>query len=77
MTTEEFKEYVKTRKALNTEEIHRLMDDMSNEARRITFQLNTAYHTPDEVRGLLSELVVRLSGAIVAPGLSTVLYGFW
>ncbi len=30
MTTEEFKEYVKTRKALNTEEIHRLMDDMSN-----------------------------------------------
>ena len=56
MTTEEFKEYVKTRKALNTEEIHRLMDDMSNEARRITFQLNTAYHTPDEVRRLLSGL---------------------
>ena len=56
MTTEEFKEYVKTRKALNTEEIHRLMDDTSNEARRITFQLNTAYHTPDEVRRLLSGL---------------------
>ena len=56
MTTEEFKEYVKTRKALNTEEIHRLMDDMSNEARRITFQLNTVYHTPDEVRRLLSGL---------------------
>lgn len=56
MTTEEFKEYVKMRKALNTEEIHRLMDDMSNEARRITFQLNTAYHTPDEVRRLLSGL---------------------
>ena len=32
------------------------MDKMSNEARRITFRLNTAYHTPDEVRGLLSEL---------------------
>ena len=32
------------------------MDDMSNEARRITFQLNTAYHTPDEVRRLLSGL---------------------
>ena len=56
MTTEEFKEYVKTRKALNTKEIHRFMDDMSNEARRITFQLNTAYHTPDEVRRLLSGL---------------------
>ncbi len=56
MNIEDFKEYVKTRKALDTEEIHRFMDDMSNEARRITFWLNTAYHTPDEVRGLLSEL---------------------
>ena len=56
MNIEDFKEYVKTRKALDTEEIHRFMDDMSNEARRITFRLNTAYHTPDEVRGLLSEL---------------------
>ena len=56
MTTDAFKEYVKTRRALDTEEIHRFMDDMSNEARRITFQLNTAYHTQDEVRGLLSEL---------------------
>ena len=56
MTTNEFKEYVKTRKALDTEEIHCFMDDMSNESRRITFRLNTAYHTPDEVRGLLSEL---------------------
>ena len=56
MTTNEFKEYVKTRQALNTEEIHRFMDEMSNEARRITFRLNTAYYTPDEVRELLSEL---------------------
>lgn len=56
MTTEEFKEYVKTGKALGTDEIHRYMDDMSDEARRITFALNSAYHTPDEVRGLLSEL---------------------
>lgn len=56
MTTKEFNEYVKTRKALNTGEIHRFMDAMSNEARRITFLLNTAYRTPDEVRGLLSEL---------------------
>ena len=28
MTTNEFKEYVKTRQALNTEEIHRFMDEM-------------------------------------------------
>lgn len=44
MTTNEFKEYVKTRQALDTEEIHRFMDKMSNEARRITFRLNTAYN---------------------------------
>ena len=56
MTTKDFKEYVKTGQALDTEEIHRFMDEMSDEARRITFRLNTAYRTPDEVRELLSEL---------------------
>ena len=53
MTIEDFKNYVKTGQALDTEEIHRFMDEMSDEARRVTFRLNTAYHTPDEVRGLL------------------------
>ena len=56
MTIEAFKEFVKTRRALDTEEIHRFMHEMSDEARRITFRLNTAYHTQDEVRELLSEL---------------------
>lgn len=32
------------------------MDEMSNEARRITFKLNASFHAPDEVRALLSEL---------------------
>ena len=56
MTLNDFLEYVKTRKALDTEEIHRFMDEMSNEARRVTFKLNTSYYAPDEVRALLSEL---------------------
>lgn len=56
MTLDDFLEYVKTRKALNTEDIHRFMDEMSNEARRITFKLNASFHAPDEVRALLSEL---------------------
>ncbi len=56
MTIEAFKEYVKTRQPLDTEEIHRFMHEMSEEARRVTFRLNTAYHTADEVRELLSEL---------------------
>lgn len=32
MTIEDFKTYVKTRKPLDTEEIHRFMDEMSNES---------------------------------------------
>lgn len=56
MTAEDFKELVKTGQALDSEDIHSFMDKMSNEARRITFLLNTAYRTPDEVRKLLSEL---------------------
>ncbi len=56
MTIKEFKEYVKTGEALGTEEILGFMNRMSDEARRVTFRLNTAFHTPDEVRDLLSEL---------------------
>lgn len=56
MTLSEFLSYVQTGKALKTDSIHRLMNDMSEEARRITFRLNSAYHTPEEVRSLLSEL---------------------
>lgn len=56
MTIETFKEYAKTGKALDTEEIHRFMDEMSNGARRVTFRLNASFHTADEVRGLLSDL---------------------
>ena len=61
MTLPDFLAYVKTRRALNTAEIHQFMNDMSNEARRITFELNNAYHTPEEVRALLS----RLFGKVV------------
>ena len=56
MTITEFKAYVKTGQALDTDEIHEFMHEMSEEARRVTFRLNTAYHTADEVRELLSEL---------------------
>ena len=56
MTINEFKDYVKTGRALDTEEIHIFMDEMSDAARHITFRLNAAYHTPTEVRAFLSEL---------------------
>ena len=56
MTLEEFKDFVKTGEPLDTEEIHQFMDRMSGEARKITFKLNACYHTPEEVRSILSEL---------------------
>ncbi len=57
MTIQEFKEYVKERKALNTAEIHQFMHDMSDEARRVTFSLNAAYRTQPEIREILSRLL--------------------
>lgn len=56
MDIKDFKEYVKKHKVLNSAEVCTFMDDMSNEARRITFRLNATYHSPEEVRDLLSEL---------------------
>ena len=56
MTLDNFLEYVKTRKALDTEDIHRFIDEMSNEARRITFKLNASFQAPDEVRAMHSDL---------------------
>ncbi|WP_418990663.1 DapH/DapD/GlmU-related protein [Alistipes sp.] len=57
MTLDRFLEYVRTGQPLDTEELHCFMDRMSDRARRITFRLNSAYRTPDEVRRLLSELI--------------------
>lgn len=69
MELSDFLAYVKTGRALNTAEIHQFMNDMSNEARRITFELNNAYHTPEEVRNLSPEevrnLLSRLFGKTV------------
>lgn len=56
MILNDFLQVIRTREPLNTPEIHRFMDEMSNEARRITFELNGSYHTSDEVRTLLSRL---------------------
>lgn len=59
MTLEEFLDYVPTRGPLNTEGMHRLMNEMSEEARRVTFRLNSAWHSQEEIRALLGELFGR------------------
>ena len=72
MTIEDFKNYVKTGQALDTEEIHRFMDEMSDEARRVTFRLNTAYG-----RGAgIALRTIRLPSAAVAPRFPAVLCRF-
>lgn len=56
MTLQEFLDYVRTRQALSSEQIHTFMNEMSEEARRITFRLNGSYHTQTEIKTLLQEL---------------------
>ena len=65
MTLEEFLEIAARREPLNAPEVCAFMDKSSDEARRITFELNGSYHTPEEVCALLS----RLFGADVDPTL--------
>lgn len=59
MTREAFLEQVRSRGPLASEEIRAYMHEMSERARRITFEINGAYHTPEELRALLSELFGR------------------
>lgn len=37
-------------------DMHQMMCELSNESMRITCELNGSYHTPDEIRGLFSQL---------------------
>lgn len=63
MELEAFLQHAKERKPLNTPEIYEFMNRASDEARRITFELNGAYHSMPEVR----DLFTRLFGKPVDP----------
>lgn len=63
MELEAFLQHVKERKPLNTPEIYEFMNRASDEACRITFELNGAYHSMPEVR----DLFARLFGKPVDP----------
>lgn len=56
MTLQEFLQHTAEGKPLRGAEIGQFMNEMSDEARRITCQMNNAYHTPDEIRELLAQL---------------------
>ena len=72
MTLNEFLKYVETGKPLKGDEIHQFMNEMSDEARRMTFELNGSYHDPEEIRELLSRLFNKPVFSCIPP----VLYRF-
>lgn len=64
MNTNEFMELIKRGEAITGgTEAHALLVQYSNEAMRITAEMNGSYHEPDEVRALFS----RLTGKDIAP----------
>ena len=56
ISLQEFREYVDSGKPLSTPGIFRFMHHMSEEARRVTFQINNQFHSQEEIRRLLCEL---------------------
>lgn len=62
MTLDEFLKHIESGGILNTPEIHRLMDEMSDEARRITCEINNAYHSQEELRALMERLIGKPVG---------------
>lgn len=59
MTLDEFLQHTAKGGSLDTPEIYCLMNEMSDEARRITCQMNNTYHTQEELRSLFSCLTGR------------------
>ena len=54
---EEFREHMNHKRPVTAgSELHCLMSELNREAQKITMQLNTAYHEPDEIRELFSSL---------------------
>lgn len=56
MTIEDFKEFVKSGRPIDTEEAVAVLHSQNEVARRITSELNNKYHSMDEIRSIMSEL---------------------
>lgn len=58
MTVEEFKEYLNSGKRVVSEsEVHKCMHKLSEEARRGMAELNSGFHTMEEIRDLFFKLI--------------------
>ena len=70
ITLEQFNEHIREGKPLTSPGVYRFMDHMSEEARRITFRLNSQYHSQEEINALLTELTgmeVPVSAKVFPP----------
>ncbi|MBQ8967436.1 DapH/DapD/GlmU-related protein [Ruminococcus sp.] len=57
MDTQEFLGYMNSGRQVTAESgVHKIMHELSQQAIRITMEINTRYHTPEEIRVLMSEL---------------------
>lgn len=56
MELQDFLQHVSNRLPLDTPDIYEFLNRMSDEARRVTFELNGSYHSMEETRALLSRL---------------------
>ena len=60
MINQEFLEYMNSGKeVIAGSEVHLKMTELSNEAMRITAELNSSYHTPEEIKVLMEKLTGR------------------
>ena len=60
MTTQGFLSYMDSgREVIAFSDVHLKMTELSNEAMKITAELNSAYHTPGEIKGLMESLTGR------------------
>ncbi len=58
MTLEEFFDYMQSGKEVESDsECHKFMVEINSEAMKITNDLNSNYHTPDEIRKLMEQLI--------------------
>ena len=58
MTTAEFLDFMNSGNQVTAEcGVHQTMHRLSQEAIRITMEINNTYHTPDEINTLMSELI--------------------
>ena len=60
MNLQEFLAYMDSgKRVIAGSEVHRYMVQLSQEALQLTAELNSAYHTPEEIRAIMSKLTGR------------------